>query len=275
MPFNWSFTDPDAHVFLREVSKSGVPKYDMTDLSNGGMQVPYEGTIGSFDYKGATGTGSPLYAVGSMLRNMTHVPGANPVINLAQNGPVVSGAVGAGLGFLAGKGMQYAGFEPAAVNGYTPLILGTGLAALLALSGHAVTKKYTRKVVAPPYTTQSNAVGMKKSSNMNKSAAMYHDARNFILEKLQGATDLGYVEKANLAAKIRNMNSADAERLKTALRAAAGFGIGQLISRFFFGARGSAAMQGGVIGALASLVSSAIKTNNVHSSMFQGSRYSY
>lgn len=66
-----------------------------------------------------------------------------------------------------------------------------------------------------------------------KTAAMYRDPRNFILEKLGIATDLSPAQKAQLAAQIRHMDRHKADRLAGMVRAALGFGVGALIARFF------------------------------------------
>lgn len=89
------------------------------------------------------------------------------------------------------------------------------------------------------------------SVNIVKSA-MFQDPRNFILERLQGATDISPFEKAQLAARVRQLNIMEAERLKEQVRAAAGFGVGAIVSRFVMGMGWMGTAMGGVVGALAS-----------------------
>lgn len=89
----------------------------------------------------------------------------------------------------------------------------------------------------------------KNASAMKKESATFQNPRNFILEKLQGANDISTLQKAHLAAKIRMMDTSSAERLKTIVRAAAGFGVGALIAKFFFGAGAVGTLIGGALGA--------------------------
>lgn len=85
-------------------------------------------------------------------------------------------------------------------------------------------------------------------SGINKSAAMYKDPRNFILEKLQSANDVSIVEKVQLASSVRNLSQSDAEKLASMVRAALGFGVGAIISKFIFGSSGAGALFGGLAG---------------------------
>lgn len=84
---------------------------------------------------------------------------------------------------------------------------------------------------------------MAKESSV-KEATMYMDPRNFILEKLQGAHDIGLAEKAQLAFRVRNMDRVTAQRLADAVRAAVGAGVGALIAKFFGIGMGFGAMSG-------------------------------
>lgn len=90
----------------------------------------------------------------------------------------------------------------------------------------------------------------KQASVPIEKSAMYADPRNYILERLQGATDISPFEKAQLAAQIRQMSWDEANRLKSQVRAAVGFGVGALIARFV-GHRGVVGtLLGGAVGAL-------------------------
>lgn len=91
---------------------------------------------------------------------------------------------------------------------------------------------------------------MQKKGGVILKSAMYTDPRNFILERLSAASDISPFEKAQLAVKVRNMGTMEAESLKAMVRSAMGFGIGALIAKFFgFGLTGMGI--GGGIGALA------------------------
>lgn len=86
---------------------------------------------------------------------------------------------------------------------------------------------------------------------LRKSAATYTDPRNFILEKLQSANDVGIGEKVRLAAAVKGMDRSDAEKLANLVRAALGFGVGAIIAKFLFGTNSaSGTLFGGVLGAL-------------------------
>lgn len=91
----------------------------------------------------------------------------------------------------------------------------------------------------------------KKSSVMEKKATLYHDPRNFILEKLQRDTQLSMSDKAMLAGKIRAMSLPEANNLEREVRSALGVGVGALIAKHF-GLGPVGALMGGMLGALAS-----------------------
>lgn len=88
-----------------------------------------------------------------------------------------------------------------------------------------------------------------KNASLVKESAMFQNPRNFILERLQGAHDISTLQKAQLAAKVRMMDTSSAERLKSIVRASAGFGVGALIAKFFFGTGTIGTLVGGAIGA--------------------------
>lgn len=91
----------------------------------------------------------------------------------------------------------------------------------------------------------------KSGSVMKKKATLYHDPRNFILEKLQRDTQLSMSDKAMLAGKIRSMSLPDASALEKTVRGALGAGVGMIIARYFgLGVMGT--LMGGALGAVAS-----------------------
>lgn len=98
---------------------------------------------------------------------------------------------------------------------------------------------------------RSNMNKALKDVPFTKASATYMDPRNFILEKLQGATDVSIGEKVKLAAAVRNLNRADAEKLASMVRAALGFGVGAIIAKFVLGTTSAVGtLFGGVLGAL-------------------------
>lgn len=79
-----------------------------------------------------------------------------------------------------------------------------------------------------------------------KEAAMFHDPRNFILERLAAANDVGRAAKVELAYKVRNLSPEQARRLADAIRASMSFGVGAIIGKFL----GTGSIVGGVGGLL-------------------------
>lgn len=189
--------------------------------------------------------GSARYKLFRTLQDIADSP--NPTLpgRILNQGPLVGGGAGALAGFGAGA---IADWVLDKINGgqrdsliklkWLGALLGGGTGATL---GH-YRKKNNSGAAAETWPTQLM---------LTKHAAMYADPRNFILEKLQGARDLGYAEKAKLASAVRNMDSTSARKLADMVRASLGFGVGAIIARFLFGmnsVRGT--MFGGLVGLL-------------------------
>lgn len=146
-------------------------------------------------------------------------------------GAIAGGVVGAGTGALASL--------------LAKLFLGEASAKRWALVGGAI------GTLLGGHNGLVRSRMNKAESPITKSAATYMDPRNFILEKLQSATDVGIGEKVRLAAAVRNLNRSDAEKLASMVRAALGFGVGAIIAKFVFGATSAAGtLFGGVLGAI-------------------------
>lgn len=156
-------------------------------------------------------------------------------------------------GFL-GRASNYGILSGATVGG----LVGAGGGALASL----IARLFLGKTSVGKWALAGGALGAllgghnsfvrgRRRNPMLKSAATYMDPRNFILEKLQGANDIGVGEKVKLAAAVRNMNRADAEKLASMVRAALGFGVGAIIAKFLLGTSSAAGtLFGGVVGAL-------------------------
>lgn len=142
-------------------------------------------------------------------------------------GALLGGATGAGLGAVANLIAKW--FFPGVGSAGKWALAGGALGGLL--GGH---NAFVR--------------GRANSVPMLKSSATYTDPRNFILEKLEGANDVGMVEKVKLAAGVKNLDRDSAEKLAALVRSALGFGVGALISKFLFGASGAGALFGGMAG---------------------------
>lgn len=293
MPIAQSTFHPDAQIESRTRSKNGLPTVRVHDFSNGGAGRNYEGPsvyqhtnmygdkshgasvtdVYRNRYQGPSWKAGPVYQAATAVKEMASDPNKNPLKHIYGTSPWLSAAALGATGLVGSKLLNNA-YLPEEMHTASTIGL-TGLLASLGLLGHYYFgKPNTTPAYNPnaPHKTDT-PTGMETVASFRKEAAMYQDARNFILEKLQGASDISSVEKATLASKIRNMSTGEAERLKTMVRAAVGFGVGRLIARFFFGARGANSFVGGAIGALTTLVAGAMHNNNVANSMFQGPRY--
>lgn len=152
------------------------------------------------------------------------------------NGPVAGAIPGAAVGLLGGllanwisdAASERAGFAPRRIDHRW---LGAALGA--ALGGYAGHK------------------------HLEKKSAMFVDPRNAILEKLQSANDVTTSDKVKLAAAIRRMDYASANRLATKLRSVLGFGVGAIIARALGMSLGGA-LFGGIVGLMGSGLLSSI-----------------
>lgn len=149
-------------------------------------------------------------------------------------GPVAGGALWGGGGYLLGKLLEMS-------TGKSNLGIGGALGglALGVIRGLMQDKAKAKQDAAE-----------KKANVLIEKSAMYADPRNFILERLQGATDISPFEKAQLAARVRQMSWDQANRLKSQVRAAVGFGVGAIIARFLGRSGFGGTLMGGAVGAL-------------------------
>lgn len=151
-----------------------------------------------------------------------------------------------------GKAIGDNPFQAAAVMGGTGLVGGMLANFLLKRLGLADNPKMhliggLGGLLAGAYTGYQSGQ-LNKTAGITKSAAMYRDPRNFILEKLQAANDLTSTEKAQLAASVRAMSPRSADILAKSVRAAMGFGVGAIIAKFL-----GLNTRGTVLGGLTSL----------------------
>lgn len=144
------------------------------------------------------------------------------------------------------------GIIPGAAVGGTVGATGGALAALLArlLLGKTSIGKWALAGGALGALFGGYSGHVRKNAIMSKSAATYMDPRNFILEKLQGASDVSIGEKIKLADAVRGLDRSSAEKLAGLVRSALGFGVGAIISKFIFGTNPAGTLLGGVLGAL-------------------------
>ena len=135
------------------------------------------------------------------------------------NTPLTATAVGAGIG-LAGAGLgtwlgHRTGMLSKGKGSWYPLLgmlLGGGIGFV---------------------SNRFNPLSKHKKTHLEKRSSTIQDPRNFVLNKLQRATDIPLSKKAILANKVRNMEIDDAEQLQKDVRAAAGIGVGNIIANKF------------------------------------------
>ena len=144
----------------------------------------------------------------------------NPVHRFLEKGALPAGVAGAGVGVLANAALAALDKGPFAGN---PWILPSITGLLGAGAGHISSSAAENKKARNAFL----------KGNIEKSAAMYRDPRNFILEKLLAAKDVSLAVKASLAESVRRMSIDDAEVLAADVRAAVGFGVGNLIAEYF------------------------------------------
>lgn len=187
------------------------------------------------------------------LKGIADDPSPNIIGNVLNRGPLVGGASGLAVGFGAGalgdwildkiNGGQRDSKLSLKVIG---ALSGGGMGSIL---GH-----YRKKYNSGGYMDNlgsdlEDLAGARH--DLVKHAAMYKDPRNFILEKIQSATDISFSEKAKLAAAVRGMDRMAAERLAKAVRAALGTGVGAIVARYLFGMKSvRGTMFGGLVGLL-------------------------
>lgn len=275
---SFNYTDPDWQDVSKrtlEYGADGQPVLTIRDFGKGGKKIQLTGMqalkyapkdqlhttenesyiappyFGDDDYRD-----SFRYNAGRSIREFMDDPDKTWLGKLFDKGPVWGLGLGAGGGWLAGKGLE--------------LLLnrnGQGLPwGTIGLIGGAVLGGTRGAIGAADEDRKAYQAAM-----LAKQASMYRDPRNFILEKLQGATDITPFEKAQLAARIRQMNLSEAEQLKSKVRAALGFGVGALIARYVFKRGMGGSVIGGLIGALGSRMLP--RGNRPNTGIFQGNYF--
>lgn len=185
------------------------------------------------------------HKAGDYLKLMSRSPERNAFSRAVGDNPLQGAAVLGGTGLLAGlAGNWVAKKLGLADNPKFHLYGGLGMAALGGLTG------YLR--------SQAAENSMYKMASMQKSSAMYKDPRNFVLEKIQSATDLTMSQKVQLAAQVRRLDRPKAEKLSGLVRSALGFGVGAIIAKFF-GLNGKGTVLGGLAGVIGNGIMTALR----------------
>ena len=259
-------SDQQAQSF--RVRRDGVPELDVYDFGQGGKKITLEGHEALYNAKDPVARAlrrrygmknqtdfrhldmnrdvSPGATIGTFLSSIAKSKNNALDRLFGATGPTLGALLGAGALGAAGYGAGYLGDK--LVNKINQLF------GARVVKAPALGLKYIGAALGG---LGGGLIGYERSNNLVKSSAMFSNPRNFILEKLQGANDLTTMQKAQLAGKIRMMDTSSAERLKAIVRAAAGFGVGALIARFFgFGLGGS--FVGGVLGATANVMSHSV-----------------
>lgn len=258
--------------------ENGQPILTVKDFSRGGAESTFEGMqalkmaphealgdtknttyvapayYGPDDYREKF-----LYRMGRGIRKKLDDPEPTFIGRILNKGPVAGSLLGAGSGWLLGTGATKL---MKLLNPDFDLPLST-----IGLLGGGVTGGLLGYFRNKAIEERKEKFG-KKASIIKE--AMFRDPRNFILERLQGATDISPFEKAQLAAKVRQMDTQSAERLKRQVRAAMGFGVGALIAKFFFG---SGLIGMGVGGLLGAIVGGTRLGNRQPKGLFYGNKY--
>ena len=158
------------------------------------------------------------YKLGTDIRST--LASDNPVHRFLEKGALPVGAAGAGLGVIANAALSALDKSPFPGNPWIlPAITGLLGAGVGHISSSAAENKKAREAML--------------NGEVEKSAAMYRDPRNFILEKLLAAKDVPLAMKASLSESVRRMDIDAAEELAADVRAAVGFGVGNLIAEYF------------------------------------------
>lgn len=276
---SFNYTDPDWQDVSKrtlEYGADGQPVLTIRDYGKGGKKITLTGMqalkyapkdqlhttenesyiappyFGDDDYRD-----SFRYNAGKRIREFIDSPDKTWFGKLFEKGPVWGLGLGAGGGWLGGKLLNLVFNRDGNGLPWDKIgLVGGGLFGLL------------RGAIG---ATEESRKDWEAHKPTVKQASMYRDPRNFILEKLQGATDITPFEKAQLAARIRQMNLSEAEQLKSKVRAALGFGVGALIAKYVFRKGASGMLAGGILGALGSrLLPNGNRTNT---GIFQGNYF--
>lgn len=263
------------------IDENGMPKLKIYDFGNGGSTDTLYGAAaiansndpkvrqlaGAFgltgpmleDAKLTEGDGGIGASLGTLLHNTAEDDKPTLIGRAYNSGPIAGAVLTGGAGWVLGK-LADKLLGEGAVPSSTIGLLGGGL--LGGIISHIRTKKDNYYDEIP-----------KQASVMEKKSVAFQNPRNFILERLQGATDLTPIQKAQLAARIRTMDNSSADRLKGIVRAAAGFGVGALIAKFF-GASFGGMMMAGVVGAVSrSLLGRMSGNSNGQTMAWRGSNF--
>lgn len=90
----------------------------------------------------------------------------------------------------------------------------------------------------------------KYSYDMTKTASIYRDPRNYILEKIQTARDIGAADKVKLANAVRELDPSSAVMLSKLVREKLGSDIGGTVAKYLYGTTSTGSYMGRIVSLL-------------------------
>ena len=196
--------------------------------------------------------GTIPYRIGSWVRGVANSPGSSVFGGLFDNGMKQGGIAGALVGGLGALGSRFIynkffgdGRSDPNYLLYTLLgaagggALGAGLSHL---RGKAMAEgnRVPDLPVSPAkfYETEGRLdfkAPKETSVDMYKTASIYKNPKNYILEKIQTSKDLTAAGKVKLANAVLELDDAKAEKLSKAVRETLGRNVGAAIVKFLYG----------------------------------------
>lgn len=164
------------------------------------------------------------------------------VDKILNKGALPGGLTGAGVGFVGGAALDWL---LNLANGGRHNLPSMKVLGALGLGGVGATLGYAKKNLI------DNELGL-----LEKGAALYNDPRNFILEKLQAATDIGRMDKVKVAQRVRNLDMDTAKALAVEVRELLGHNVGNFLAKYF-----STSTESNAVGGLIQLISKGIFDN--------------
>lgn len=190
------------------------------------------------------------YKLKKLLYDKAYTSKTSWLGSMLNKGPLSGGLVGGGAGFVGGALADLLASKLGIDSPVSFKVLGAlGLGGLGAFIGHQRQYKSNSKIIRSFDPVDANIFygALPVTSMFVKRAALYKNPRNFILEKLQADTTLGFAEKAKLAAAVRNLDEDAALKLKELVRESLGTHTGKVISKFIFNKPQAGALFGGLI----------------------------
>lgn len=182
--------------------------------------------------------------------------------NILNKGALPGGLVGGGAGLVGGAIADLIASKLGIESPVSFKVLGAlGLGGLGAFLGHQRLHRSNASTdsVFDPIDKNIFYKLVPNTSMFAKRAALYKNPKNFILEKLQADTTVGFAEKAKLAASVRNLETEAAVALKDLVRENLGAYPSQIISKFIFNRQQAGSLFGGLVPILGGALANTLK----------------